>query len=127
MTIEYAAPEARPAVIPWFTAYCILMTLLYGVLVVVGVVLLIASATGQTQSREDAAVLLFQGILFIALGLPLAAVFGVAPFLARRPWVWVYDLVLICWSFTSLCCLPATIPLLIYWIKPETKAWFGRL
>jgi hypothetical protein len=27
---------------------------------------------------------------------------------------------------TSVCCIPACVPLLIYWIKPETKAYFGR-
>ncbi|MGB7159266.1 MAG: hypothetical protein WBD40_14450 [Tepidisphaeraceae bacterium] len=60
------------------------------------------------------------------MGVPLAAVFGVAPFLPRRPWVWIYDLVLICLGLTSICCMPATIPLLIFWLKPEAKAWFGK-
>jgi hypothetical protein len=27
---------------------------------------------------------------------------------------------------TSACFLPACIPLLIYWIKPDVKAYFGR-
>jgi len=27
---------------------------------------------------------------------------------------------------TSCCILPAAVPLLIYWVKPETKAWFNR-
>jgi hypothetical protein len=50
-----------------------------------------------------------------------------APFLLpARPWVWIYDLVVICLGMTSACFLPATIPLLIFWIKPEVKAYFGR-
>jgi hypothetical protein len=41
--------------------------------------------------------------------------------------VWVYDIVLICLGMTSVCCMPVTIPLLIFWIKPDAKAWFGRV
>jgi hypothetical protein len=29
-------------------------------------------------------------------------------------------------GMTSCCFLPFLIPLLIYWLKPETKAYFGR-
>ena len=122
MTLEYSRPETRPGVIAWFTAYCILMALLYGVFAVLGVVLLFAPAS--TESDRIAAII--QGFVFIGLGVGLGGVFGVAPFLPRRPWVWIYDLVLICLGLTSVCCLPATIPLLVYWLKPEAKWWFGR-
>ena len=122
MTLEYSRPETRPGVIAWFAAYCILMALLYGVFAVLGVVLLFAPAS--TESDRIAAII--QGFVFIGLGVGLGGVFGVAPFLPRRPWVWIYDLVLICLGLTSVCCLPATIPLLVYWLKPEAKWWFGR-
>ena len=123
MTLEYGIPDARPSVIPWFTAYCVLMALMYGVFAVLGIVLLFVPAASQS----DRMVALIQGVVFLALGVALAGVFGVAPFLPRRPWVWIYDLVLICLGLTSVCCLPATIPLLIYWLKPEAKGWFGRV
>ena len=59
------------------------------------------------------------GLLFFAASL--------VPFLFKpRPWLWVYDLVIICIGFTSLCTLPGCIALLIYWLKLETKAYFGR-
>jgi hypothetical protein len=35
-------------------------------------------------------------------------------------------MVLICIGMNSCCLLPASIPLLIFWIKPETKTYFGR-
>jgi hypothetical protein len=44
----------------------------------------------------------------------------------RRPWAWIFGLVLICIGLTSLCCLPVAIPLLLSWLKPETKSYFGR-
>lgn len=42
------------------------------------------------------------------------------------PWLWTYDLVIICLGMTSTCILPASIPLLIFWLKPETKRYFGK-
>jgi hypothetical protein len=38
----------------------------------------------------------------------------------------MYDLVLICIGMTSCCILPAAIPLLIFWLKPEAKNWFHQ-
>jgi hypothetical protein len=38
--------------------------------------------------------------------------------------VWIYQIVLIGLGLTSVCCLPATVPLLISYVKPEVKAWF---
>ena len=60
--------------------------------------------------------------LCFAFGVP----FAIAPFLPRRSWVWIYDVVLICFGMTSICSMPAAIPLLIFWFKPETQAYFGR-
>jgi hypothetical protein len=59
------------------------------------------------------------------MGVALAAPFAVAPFLPRRRWVWVLHVVLIALGMTSCACIPATVPLLIFWIRPETQAWFG--
>ena len=55
----------------------------------------------------------------------LLVVFAVAPFLPRRKWVWIYDLVVICLGMTSCCTLPVCIALLIFWIRPETRQFFG--
>jgi hypothetical protein len=66
------------------------------------------------------------GWFFTVLGLLLGIIFGIAPFLPKQPWTWIFGIVLISMGMTSACCLPAAIPLLIYWIKPETKAFFGR-
>jgi MFS family permease len=60
----------------------------------------------------------------VLVGLVLAALFGAGPLLPRRSWAWVFGLVLIVIGMGSMCCLPATVPLLIWWLKPETKAYF---
>lgn len=62
--------------------------------------------------------------------LTISLVFIVACFLpfilAPRPWLWVYNLVIICLGMTSACYLLACIPLLIFWLKPETQRYYGK-
>jgi hypothetical protein len=121
---EYgASEETRPPAVGWFTVYAIAMALMYFCAIGLGTVLLVF-APGSTA--DEVLELRINGIVCIVVGIPCLAVFAVAPFLPRRRWVWIYDLVLICLGMTNCCCLPVCIPLLIFWIKPETKAWFGH-
>ncbi len=64
------------------------------------------------------------GILYVVLGFMFLLPFAAGPFLPRKLWGWIFGLVLICIGMMSVCCWPATIPLLIFWLKPETKAYF---
>jgi hypothetical protein len=64
-------------------------------------------------------------VLFI-MCLPLFGACLLPLVLRPQPWLWTYDLVIICLGMTSACFLPACIPLLIFWLKPETKHYFGR-
>ncbi len=64
------------------------------------------------------------GVFYGGLGVVLAAAYVVALLTPRRFWGWVYNLVMIAFGMTSPCCLPMTIPLLIYWIKPEVRMWY---
>ena len=61
------------------------------------------------------------------LGGQLCGAFAAPLFMPREKWVWIFDLVLICFGFTTCCLIPACIPLLIFWLKPEAKAWFNAL
>lgn len=75
---------------------------------------------------SDVPELLIQGFVFAAMGAIFTAAFLASFFLPRRPWAWVYNLVLISVGLTSCCCIPAAIPLLIFWIKPEVKGFFSK-
>jgi hypothetical protein len=63
---------------------------------------------------------------YIAFGIfgLLTSVFP--PFLPDRPWKWVYGLILIIMGMPSCCYLPVTIPLLIFWVQPETREYFRQ-
>lgn len=113
-----------PPVWKWYVAYCALMAIMYFLVVIVGVVLF-AIAAGSEMNQREAQESLVLGLIYIVLGLLFLAPYAAAPFLPRRRWAWVVGIVLIGIGMTSMCCLPAAIPLLIFWLKPENKAFFG--
>ncbi len=120
----------RPKVVKWFRVYAGALAFVYFALVVILVLTWIfAWPEGIPESDLKGAPLwLFRAywIFLVVLCLVLGGAFLTPFFLERKPWVWIYDMVLICIGFTSACCLPAAIPLFIYWLKPEAKAYFGR-
>lgn len=115
--------QSKPPVLNWFAAYCALLALAYVVCVVAGIVLIVLAPADKDMSETEAQIL---GGVVAAVCLLLLIAYGAGPFLPQKPWAWVFGLVLICIGLTSACCLPAAIPLLIFWLKPETKAYFGR-
>ena len=113
---------ATPPVYRWFIVYCILMALLYLITAAMGIVFMFVEPDREMSAAEAK----IMGGVFLILGLVFFVPYALAPFLPRKSWVWVFGLVLICIGLTSMCCLPACIPLLIYWIKPEMKEFYGR-
>jgi uncharacterized membrane protein len=107
----------------WYVAYCGLMALMYLGLLVLGIVFM-AVDPGELEANPDEAKLM--GAMFAILGLIFFAPYAAAPFLPKRPWVWILGLVLICLGMTSACCLPAAIPLLIFWLKPDNRRFFNK-
>ena len=100
------------------------MATLYGLLTLIGIVVLVA-AGWDDEEISLAEKLILSGVFLVLCG-GLAAIFAFGVFARPASWVWVYDIVLIAIGLTSCLTIPAAVPLLIYWIKPETKAYFGR-
>jgi hypothetical protein len=114
----------RPKVITWFNVYVIVLCLLYVFVSVVGLFFLLVPHEKLEKSLFEA---LFTGSVCFGLGILLLAS-CIVPFIFRpRPWLWVYNLVLICIGMTSTCFLPASIVLLIFWLKPEVKRYYNRI
>jgi MFS family permease len=118
---EYAP---KPDTVTWYKVYAGFMTALYLVLAVAGA-FLVAYAADLADADHDEVELQMMGVLYGVLGIAFAIVFAVGLFVPRRKWGWIYSIVLICIGLTSCCTLPACIPLLIFWVKPETKRYFG--
>jgi len=123
----FESPRPAPPVLTWYWVYCGAMALLYLACVAGGVLMIVfRDSIAETEPRDSPTLWLVYGLALIALGVVLAATYLAAFFLPPRRWAWVYHLVLIAFGLTSCCCIPASIPLLIYWIRPETQAHFGR-
>ena len=119
-----AADSQTPKVIWWFKVYTGFLCLLYLATAAFSLYFFLSDPTdlemSATAARVTGALLLIVGIaLFVACLLPLV--------LKPQPWLWTYDLVIICLGMTSACVLLASIPLLIFWLKPEVKRYFGKI
>ncbi|NOT46378.1 MAG: hypothetical protein HOP17_01320 [Acidobacteria bacterium] len=107
----------------WYRVYCAFMVFLYLAVAAFGVALLVSPFE---TSQADAGQIRIIGTINAALGLSFFFLFAVALFLPAKPYNWIIGFVSIAIGMTSCCTWPATIPLLIYWVKPETKTFFGR-
>ena len=107
----------------WYRVYCGALTVLYLLFAVGGAALAILQPPLDNQSPQET---LIMGAIYGALGAIFFVVFAVALFLPRKPYNWIVGIVMMAFGMTSCCFWPFLIPLLIYWVKPETKAYFGR-
>jgi len=112
-----------PAVWYWYVAYCVAMALLY-LACIGGGIALFAFADQLAAEDASSSPLEFQimGAILAAISVPLTVLFAAAPLL-RGKLGWILGIVAIGIGMTSACCLPACIPLLLFWIKPELKAY----
>lgn len=107
----------------WYRVYCAVLAALYLLVTVAGIALVITKpATGEYSSEQT----MIMGVIYAAMGAIFFVVFAVALFLPPKPYNWIIGIVAIALGMTSCCFLPACVPLLIFWLKPETKAFFGR-
>lgn len=113
----------RPKVISWFKVYCAFLCLLYLATAAFSLFFFLADPADTEMSTVVARI---TGALLLVLGLGLFGACLLPLILRPRPWLWTYDLVVICLGMTSACILPASIPLLIFWLKPEAKRYFGK-
>ena len=104
----------KPRVVIWFKVYSAILSLIYFFTFIISPFLLL--------SNEDD--LIIMGFVFLILSIPLLLICILPIFLPRKPWVWIYSLVIIGLGMTG-CCFPVCIPLLIFWIKPEVKKYYG--
>ena len=115
-------PAFAPPVFKWYIAYCVTMALMYLGCAALGVALFFVEPDAD-MSEAEAKVM---ASVFLVMGLAFFVVYGVGPFVGRRSWGWIYGIVLIAIGLTSFCCLPVSLPLLIFWLKPDVKAFYGR-
>jgi hypothetical protein len=108
----------------WYRIYCAVMLLVYLAGAGLGVfIVMFSGEAGSAGEQEEAFII---GMVYLIIAPIFALIYVVALLLPRKPFNWIVGIIMIAIGMTSCCFLPATIPLLIYWLKPETKTHFGR-
>lgn len=110
-----------PAVRFWAQFYNICMLMLYFILTLVGILLVaFADEIGNFEDGQEIGASLM-GTLYAGLGLLFVVIFAIGLFWRRGNGAWIYQIVLIAIGLTSCITWPATIPLMIYWIKDRDR------
>lgn len=119
-------PTQRPPVWVWYVVYCVCMALMYFFVIGVGVMYIVMGMTefANYPGMQDNPPFTILGVFFIGIGLPFTVIYAIGPFIKGKP-AWVIGIINICLGMSSVCCLPACIPLLIFWLKPEVRMYFG--
>ena len=115
-------PPERPAVVVWLKVYCGILAFVYLLCALMSLLFFFADPVELEMAPAEAQII---GAVFLILGIVLFVVFLIPIILEPRPWLWIYDLVAICLGLTSVCCFPFSVALLIFWLKPEVKRYFG--
>jgi len=114
---------SKPTVVTWFIVFCAVMCVMNLFLIGLGILM---PRMADLAPQEDMAEAKITGPIYIIGGLIFLILYALGIFLKPSPGVWIYDIVLIALGMLSCCTLPFAIALLIFWIKPETQAYFGR-
>jgi hypothetical protein len=117
-----------PQVWTWYKVYCGLMLLLY-VMFVAGSIFLFMSAESIAVSdpEQSAIALKIQGAAFGGVALLLVVLYSCGLFFRPSKMAWYLGFATIGIGLTSACCLPASVPLLIFWLKQETRVFLRAM
>ena len=127
--------DVQPRVIFWFKIYAAILGCISVLFMLAGIASMLFRSLGDHPSTKVESYIedgLFKvegfigGWIFSAIILTFAIACFLPFFCKPRPWLWIYSLMLIALGFTNCCTLPLCIWLLIYWIKPEVRTFYGR-
>jgi hypothetical protein len=124
---EYAASgETAPEGVTYFRIVAVIHGLMSGFVALFGLVMMIAPLAVPSSSRGGADVATWAvGFFYTGVGAALFVPTAVALFGGRRPWVHTLGTVVIGLGMLNMCCIPLLVPVLIVWMKPETRRWYG--
>ena len=107
----------------WYRVYLAVLAVIYLALIGLGVFLLLYQPPTRQYDPQE---LVIVSVAYIVLGIIFFLAFAIAFFLPPKPYNWVVGIVMMAIRMTSCCFIPLVVPLFIFWLKPETQAFFGR-
>ena len=117
---DHATP--KPQGVFFYQLYAAFLALIYTLTALMGVVMLSGGLGSQEAERAEQ---LIYGVAFLGVSLPLMVASAATIFLPRRPWAWVCHVIMIALGTSSCCLLPFSIVLLIKYLEPDVKRYFG--
>lgn len=112
-----------PGVIIWFKIYAALLCFLYLLTGAFSFVFLFGDPSELDMPENMARIV---GVMMLVISAGLFVICLLPLILKPKPWLWVYNLVVICLGMTSACFLLICVPMLIFWLKPETRRYYGK-
>jgi hypothetical protein len=122
--VRQDGPATTPSTVILFKAYAALMLLSGVVLFAFGVMMFLVPTFGSGAPHLGLSEAI-AGTFYAGWGTLQAVPCLVALFAKPRPWVWTFDMIIVALGMVICYCWPLSIPLLIFWTKPEVKAHFG--
>lgn len=116
-----SAPVSRPQVVLWYKFYLAFLAFLF--LVCIGVGALFFTDVVSAEDLDGMPPQLMGG-LYLGAGIIFLIPCLVGFFLPRSKGTWVFHMVMICIGLTG-CTIVFSVPLLIFWLKPEVKDWYS--
>jgi hypothetical protein len=107
----------------WYRIFCSIVVIPGIVIAIIGFVAIIGSFG---ENVEDANSAFAGGIMFMLVGGVPALFYFFGVVLPAKPFHWFYGIFLLILGILSCGLAPLAIPLLIFWFKPETQAYFER-
>jgi hypothetical protein len=106
----------------WFRVYCSAAAAYFALVAVYAGYPLTAYSTWDKQFQPLYPLIVAAAVVYGAF----AVVHAGAAVLPGNRYSWGFGIAVIIFGVTTCLFLPACIPLLIYWLKPETKAFLAR-
>lgn len=110
------SPSTVPTAVKWFRLYAGFWCLFGAVVLALGVFLMVRDHAILGPEWRNISSVLAGGLIF--------GMHAIALFSPRKRWLWAYSLVVIALGVGS-CFMPICIPMLVYWVKQDTKQYFG--
>lgn len=107
----------------WYRIFCSLIVISGVVIAIFGFLAILGSATMEGEEGAEA---FAGGLFFLFVGLPPVILYFLGVVLPSKPYHWFYGVFLLGLSIVSCFLAPFAIPLLIFWMRSETQAFFER-
>jgi hypothetical protein len=117
--------ERPPDGVFYFRLYAALMLVVCALFFLFGMFQLVKTASASGSSPPDIEDWIAAGVL-MTVGIVGAIPYVIPLFAGRKAWVHTLGTIAIALPMTSMCCLPIAVPVLLVWLKPETRRYFDQ-